>query len=419
MSDSETQLAVQWYPPSFDVRVEAVPMPKVEHPDDAIVKIQLAGLCGSDLHGYRGHEGISDPHTCGHEFVGHVVALGSSFHSGSPASRPELYRTLKLNDKVVSPFSVSCGECRFCRIGFTARCASSLLFGTSALPGAQAQFVRVPHAGGTLVVLPPDSPLSELPDPALLLLADILPTGIFVATQAITHPKVMPLLTGVTWPGPARAFYGNAIDIQDAPAPLTAEDRTLEIAIVGLGPVGMCATVALLDMLANAQAHFNIVAIDPNAARRASLQAVYDALPENARRTSHGTFQIADIDEGKEIVRTRGRGGCHAVLEIVGNPSALTLALSLLAPAGVISSCGVHQGPPLPFIGREMYGKNVSLEFGRCSVRTLFGPAAGLLLRRRDVLAEVVKVVPLADAAHSYARFERGEGGKVAFDPWA
>jgi threonine dehydrogenase-like Zn-dependent dehydrogenase len=71
---------------------------------------KLAGLCGSDLHIYRGLEDVEEACVMGHEFVGEVVALGSAFEA-TDAGRPSLYSTLKLGDKVLSPFTVSCGEC--------------------------------------------------------------------------------------------------------------------------------------------------------------------------------------------------------------------------------------------------------------------------------------------------------------------
>ncbi|KAG6333730.1 hypothetical protein ID866_5358 [Astraeus odoratus] len=108
---SQGQLAVRWHPPAYDIRVERVPIPTIEHPDDAIVKVKLAGLCGSDLHIYRGTTGLTEPCICGHEFIGEVIELGSNFHPGA-SSRPSLYSTLKVGDKIISPFTVSCGECQ-------------------------------------------------------------------------------------------------------------------------------------------------------------------------------------------------------------------------------------------------------------------------------------------------------------------
>jgi len=199
------------------------------------------------------------------------VALGSSFHPGSPPSRPALYASLKVGDKVISPFTISCGECqyayfdtplhailiicacrrlRYCRLGFTARCVSSLLFGSPALQGAQAQYVRVPLAGGTLFSLSTpstsvDDPLSlsqelsHLPDPTALLLADVLPTGLFVMLQALTHPKLAPIFTGIPWPRNAgQPAWGTPLSGSTLPY-LSSADRVLDVGIIGLGPVGL------------------------------------------------------------------------------------------------------------------------------------------------------------------------------------
>lgn len=139
---------------------------------------------------------------------------------------------------------------RYCRIGFTARCLSSLLFGSPALQGGQAQYVRVPLAGGTLLSLSAVSPsvddplslpqeLSYLPDPTLLLLADTLPTGLFVVLQACTHPKLVPIFTGIPWPRNVGHLAQDGL-LLDTPLPyLSATDKVLDVGIVGLGPVGL------------------------------------------------------------------------------------------------------------------------------------------------------------------------------------
>lgn len=137
----------------------------------------------------------------------------------------------------------------FCRIGFTSRCAHQLLFGSGALPGGQAQYVRVPKAGGTLFVVPTGSSpgtgtLAAFSDTSLLLLADILPTGVFAALQCVQHPKIQPVLKGerypiaglAGWPG-AQGLVGVLQD--DGWPKMTEEDRVLNLAVVGLGPVGV------------------------------------------------------------------------------------------------------------------------------------------------------------------------------------
>ncbi|KAJ7639090.1 alcohol dehydrogenase [Roridomyces roridus] len=414
--------AIRWHPPSFDIRVEEIPAPKIEHPDDAIVKVSLAALCGSDLHIYRGHggPGITAVHTCGHEFIGHVVELGSNYGVDSAKGRPELYATLKVGDKVVSPFTVNCGECGVCRLGYTCRCPSGLLFGSPALEGGQAQYVRVPKAGATLFNLnDPHSWSSSLPaelkatalagiaDSSLLMLADILPTGVFAALQALNHPKVLPALTGR--PFPTSFFPG------EASAAMVAEDRTLTFAIIGLGPVGLCAAVSLLDMLASKELPFQIIAIDPVEDRRAKAMAIYNKIDTAGK--GKGTFETCDIEQAKKRCV-----GCSAVLEVVGNTSAISLAYDLVRNFGAITSVGVHGQPPVPFTGSQLYAKNVSFDFGRCPARAMFPLAFDLLVKRQDVFGEVGgpdslvdRIVSPDEAPEMYRAFEKNQVGKVVF----
>ncbi|KAH8116733.1 alcohol dehydrogenase [Phellopilus nigrolimitatus] len=459
----ETHKVVRLHPADLSIHVETIPTPKIEHPDDAIVKIKLAGLCGSDLHGYRGHEKINNAIVTGHEFIGEVVALGSSY-SPNATNRPPLYSTLAIGDKIVSPFTSSCAECHFCRIGFTSRCAHQLLFGSEGLPGGQAQYVRVPRAGGTLFVVEyasdrlssqetPNNLLSEISDPSLLLLSDILPTGVFAALQALQHPNILPIIRGERFP---LASVGGLVQpndgvsggegvegslrtlLKDSLWPgMQEEDRVLSIAVIGLGPVGVCAIVALLDILSGLSMRFRLFAVDTVEARRTKMAAVYEALPPTARGACEFILGSPE-DTQVSVQEVTGGVGCNAVLEIVGNNAALTLAYDLLRPFGVLVSAGVHQAPPVPFTGRALYNKNIAAVFGRCPVRTVFPLAADLLRRRQDVfggvgagaalgdveaggaagVAGVERVVSMEDAPEAYAKFAKGEWGKVAFDPW-
>jgi len=109
----------------------------------------------------------------------------------------------------------------------------------------------------------------------------------------------------------------------------------------------------------------------------------------------------------------------------VGNSSAISLAFDLIRPFGVMTSVGVHQDYSLPMSGRALYGKNVSLDFGRCPVRSIFPLVLDLLVRRQDVFGEVggeislvEKIVGFDEAKASYDLFNKGKCGKVLFDPW-
>lgn len=307
-------------------------------------------------------------------------------------------------------------------MGYTCRCPLGALFGSPALEGGQAQYVRVPKAGGTLFnlsdakswpsQLSPEmkaKALAGLADSSLLMLADILPTGVFAAVQAMNHPKVLPAITGRPWP--ASFFPGEAIST------VLPKDRVLTFAIIGLGPVGLCACVSLLDMLSAQALPFQIVAIDPVESRREKAMAVYSEIDQSGKGS--GKFVTQSIDDAKNTVKAWTDGvGCTAVLEaslfawivstpahqlqIVGNPSAISLAYDLVRPFGAIVSVGVHGEPQIPFTGRELYNKNVSFDFGlvhyhlcsvftgliqhsfrRCPARAMFPLAFDLLGKSR------------------------------------
>ncbi|CAE6496839.1 unnamed protein product [Rhizoctonia solani] len=423
---SNTMSALKFYPDPLELRFESLPIPEITHPDDAIVKVLLAGLCGSDLHAYRGLEPFDTPYVTGHEMVGIVVSLGESFKNAA-AGRPELYSTLKVGDKVVSPFTSSCGECRPCRIGFTARCDHSLLFGSPRLPGAQAQYIRVPYAGGTLFRIPQDDsilgnePIARIrtSDASLILLGDILPTGYFAALQAIQHPNLAYAFARKTFPvipSFVNAFVtgGESIRVQE-------NDAKLVFAVVGLGPVGLCALISLVELLGlSGTSNFAIVAVDPNEARRTKAENILSTLGS----TPGGVIRVVSLEDAPGVSKELSGGlGCDAVLEIVGNNSALQLAYELVRPFGVISSVGVHTHPQFPLNGDALYSKNVSLAFGRCPVRSIFPYCIELLMSRQDIFSVggvaglIDKIAPFDESSvkESYQLFNEGKCGKVLF----
>src|ERR1044071_5283191 len=154
------------------IEYSTVTEPALLEPTDAIVKITLAGICGSDLHVYHGREtGLDDGTVMGHEFIGVIEEVGTSVRKFGKGSR------------VLSPFTTSCGKCYYCRIGLTCRCEKGSLFGWvqngHGLQGAQANYVRVPMADHTLL------PLSnDLTEKKGLLLGDVFSTGFFCADNA-------------------------------------------------------------------------------------------------------------------------------------------------------------------------------------------------------------------------------------------
>ncbi len=218
----------------------------------------------------------------GHEFVGTVVSAGADVRSVAPG------------DRVVAPFTVSCMRCFYCAHGASARCEHSLLFGCPALDGAQAEYVRVPFADGTVVKAP-----KEIEDErALILMADIFPTGFFGAR--------------------------NAFDML-APAQAAAD---AVVVVVGCGPVGLCAIVSALEHRPR-----HLFAVD-SVPSRLELARGLGAEPLNFLE---GKDKM--LERVKEV--TEGRGA-DAIIEVVGLSPALRTAFELLRPFGVISSIGVH-----------------------------------------------------------------------------
>ncbi len=171
-----------------DVRIETVPDPKINYPTDAIVKITSTCICGSDLHLYDGlMPTMEEGDILGHEAMGEVVEVGRDV------------RNLKVGDRVVVPFTISCGQCFFCKKGLFSLCDTSNpnkevarkvmgqspagLFGYSHMlggfPGGQAEYLRVPFADVGPKVIP-----DGIPDEKVVFLSDIFPTGYMAAENA-------------------------------------------------------------------------------------------------------------------------------------------------------------------------------------------------------------------------------------------
>ncbi|MYS57159.1 alcohol dehydrogenase catalytic domain-containing protein [Streptomyces sp. SID6013] len=153
-----------------DVRVEDVADPKVQNPTDAVVRIVLSCICGSDLWPYKSAPPTDTPRHMGHEFLGVVEETGSEV------------TTVQRGDVVVAPFVYSDNTCAYCREGLHTSCVHGGTWGVDGVDGGQGQAARVPQADGTLVKLPVAEDSELLPD--LLTLSDILGTGYHAARTA-------------------------------------------------------------------------------------------------------------------------------------------------------------------------------------------------------------------------------------------
>lgn len=335
---------------------ESVADPELVEPTDALVDVTLAGLCGSDLHPYFGRERGLDPGTVmGHELVGRVAEVGSDVTGVSAG------------DRVVAPFTTSCGACFFCERGLTARCTRGQLFGWveggAGLHGAQAERVRVPLADGTLVRVP-----EELEDDAVALLAgDVLST----------------------------ARYG---------AELAAVEDGDVVAMVGCGPVGLLAVRAALERGA---AH--VFALD-RVPSRLELAAGFGAEPVDVT-----------LDDPGEVVRAASSGrGADAAIEAVGTPEATRTAADVVRFGGRIAALGVHVETHLAISPGEIYDKNLRYAGGRCPARAFMPGSLDLARRDEATLARLVSHrLPLSEGVDAYRRFAAREEGwmKVVLRP--
>lgn len=338
-----------------DLRIATVADPVIQAPTDAIVAVKLAAICGSDLHVWHGRERGLDPGTVmGHEFIGEVVAIGGAV------------TRIRRGERVVSPFTTSCGVCFYCTTGLSARCVEGQLFGWvergAGLQGGQAELVRVPLADSTLVPAP-----TALPDEVAILLGDVLSTGYHCAVMGGVGPGTVAV-------------------------------------VVGCGPVGLMAVLAALELGAA-----RVFAVDTVPARLALARAMgADLLPP-------------DSESAADLLRsaTRGRGP-DAVLEAVGSPDSSRLAFDLVRPGGVIAAVGVHHEAAFPFSPGQAYDKNLTYRIGRCPARHYMERLLPLAERRHaELRALFTHTVPLQGAPAAYRMFAEKTDGciKVALTP--
>ncbi|KAH8700744.1 chaperonin 10-like protein [Talaromyces proteolyticus] len=343
----------------FNISVERKAKPQIKQQTDAIVRVKSAGICGSELHMYRGHQKTGTGHIMGHEFVGTVEQVGGKVIDFQPG------------DSVVAIFSPVCMKCWYCVRGLTNRCVEGTAFGTQQLDGGQAEFVRVPFADGTLQRVPP-----ELDDRLLIMMCDIFPTGYY---------------------GASRAIEGLCNQLE---SPLTSKSKLLfdqTIVVLGCGPVGICAIATILSKGVR-----RIYAVD----------SVEDRLKE-AEQLGATSLKLGQDDIEETIMAVTDGRGADAVVEVVGNQDALRSAFNLLRPCGILSSVGFHQSE-LPFTGLDCYLKNITVNFGRVPVRTVFNDALECLKQNEAKLKTYVShELDLKDASEGFAMFAQHKARKV------
>lgn len=380
-----------------DVRVEDVPDPRIEEPTDAVIRITSSGLCGSDLHLYEVLTPFMTPgDILGHEPMGIVEEVGA----GVP--------DLSAGDRVVVPFQIACGACWMCLAGLPTQCETTqvtaegmgaALFGYTrlygAVPGAQAEYLRVPQAQyGPIKV--PEGP----PDDRFVYLSDVLPT----AWQAVEYASVPP---GGT------------------------------VAVLGLGPIGdMACRIALargaervfgVDLVPERLARagrrgvrtYDLRAFDDEKAlvtaiRDATVGRGPDAVIDAVGTEAHGSA-AARLAQTASALLPRRLSGPLAERFSIDRLGALHMAIDLVRRGGTISLSGVYGGTADPIPLLTLFDKQIQLRMGQANVRRWVDRIMPYLTDEDPLGVEdfATHRLPLAEAPHAYEMFQRKQDGAI------
>jgi threonine dehydrogenase-like Zn-dependent dehydrogenase len=371
---------------AHDVRVENIPDARILNHGDALVKITLTAICGSDLHMYDGFvPTMRQGDILGHEFMGEVVEVGRDVHN------------LKKGDRVVVPFTICCGRCFYCRKGLWSLCdnsnpnasleramygsATAGLFGYSHLmggfAGGQAEYARVPFADVGPIQVPP-----ELNDEQVLFLSDIFPTGYMAAENCNIQPG----------------------DI---------------IAVWGCGPVGQFAIRSAYLLGAE-----RVIALDDVPARL-----------EMARRGGAEALDFRDIDVVQKLKDLTGGRGPDACIDAVGmeahglavdvlyerarqavhletdRPHALRQAIQACRPGGTVSIPGAYGGLIDRFPIGAAFAKGLTFKMGHTHVPRYMGQLLTRIRRHEiDPSFVITHRVRLDQAPEAYHQLRHDPG---------
>ena len=333
-----------------EVRVVEKPDPVLTAADDALVQVEASGICGSDLHIYHGRVPVETGFTIGHEFVGTVLAVGDGVER------------VAVGDRVLGCFHTACATCVACLRGDYHRCRRGRTFGHGAklgdLQGAQAEKLLVPRAELTLRRVP-----EGMSADVALFAGDVMGTGY----HAVAHAGIR---SGDT------------------------------VAVLGLGPVGLCAVQA-----ARAAGAVGVFAID-TVEQRLAMAADFGATP------IHLTEQ-----DPKRVVRAATDGGVDIVVDAVGDPAPLEMAISLARDAGTVSGIGAYAGRGEVPLGLAWL-KGLTLRLGLANViahvdRVLALIEAGAL----DPSPLVTHHMKLDEVSQAYELYDRREALKIVLTP--
>ena len=330
-----------------DVRVEERPDPKIIEPTDAIIRMAATCVCGSDLWTYRGINQFTGPIPMGHEYCGIVEEVGSEVTQVKPGQF------------VVGSFMASDNTCPICQAGYQSRCVRVQPIGQE---GAQAQWLRVPLADGTLVATP-DIPPDDLL-PSLLAASDVLGTGWFGAVAAEAGP-------GKT------------------------------VAVVGDGAVGLLGVLAAKQLGAE-----RIIAMSRHPERQ-RLAREFGATDIVTERGDEGVAKVKELTGGL---------GAHSTIEAVGTQESMMQSIRSTRPGGHIGYVGVSHGVELP--GEELFFAEVHLLGGPAPVRRFLPELIDLIWNRKIDPGKVFDLtLPLSEVAEGYAAMDERRAIKSLLRP--
>ena len=330
-----------------DIRVEQREDPKVLVPTDAVIRLSATCICGSDLWPYRGADEVDAPSAMGHEYAGIVEEVGHEVE------------TIEPGQFVVGSFFASDNTCEICRAGYQTSCVRKEAVGAN---GAQAEFLRVPLADGTLVATP-DVPDAELV-PSFLAASDVLGTGWFGAVAAEVGP-------GTT------------------------------VAVVGDGAVGLLAVLAARQLGAE-----RIIAMSRHESRQ-KLAIEYGATDIVTERGDEGVERVKDLTDGL---------GAHSVIEAVGTQESMMQAIRATRAGGHVGYVGVAHGVQLD--GEDLFFSHVHLHGGPAPVRRFLPELVDLIGNGEIDPGKVFDLeLPLDEAAAGYQAMDQRRAIKVLLRP--
>jgi threonine dehydrogenase-like Zn-dependent dehydrogenase len=334
-----------------EVRIDEVADPELTSPDEAIIAIEATGVCGSDLHIFHGRVPVDPGTTIGHEYVGTVTAVGDAV------------TRVAVGDRVLGCFLVACGSCTNCLRGDYHRCERGRTFGhgknLGSLGGTQADQALIPFADLTLRKVP-----EGMSAETALFAGDVAGTGY----HAIAH---------------AGMREGDAV------------------AVLGLGPVGLCAVQAAI-----AGGATQVFAVD-SVEQRLDLAARFGATP----------IHLTEGDPKREIRAATEGQGADVVVEAVGAAAAVDAAISLARNAGVVSGIGVQVGKAEMNLGLAWL-KGLDLRFGQANVIAHVDRVLALLDSGKiDPTPLVTHQMKLDEAVEAYEIYDRREALKILLTP--